>query len=75
MSVAQKMKDSRNNDAFFNYQKQIEAFYNEYKHQTELKEMENRLYQRIMKDISVKVINEASPTIREIGKEFEKYFK
>lgn len=52
-----------------------ESFYREYKHQKELTDLENRLYERIMKKLTVEVNNEASPVIADLRKEIEKMLK
>lgn len=39
-----------------------------------MKEMEEEVYQRVMKSLSVEVKDEASPAIREMRKEIEKLF-
>ena len=52
--------------------KQTEAFYKEYKHQKELTDLENRLYERLIKKLTVEVKNEASPVISDLREEIEK---
>lgn len=47
----------------------MDEFYKEYKHQKELQDMEERLYNRIMKSINIKIVDAASPAIDEIGKQ------
>ena len=51
-----------------------EGLYKEYKHQRELQEMEERIFQRLMKKFVVEVKNEASPAIKEIKEEIDKLF-
>ena len=53
----------------------IESTYQEYKHQKELKEMEDRLYKRIIDKFSVEVKNEALLEIKELNKEIDKLLK
>lgn len=49
-----------------------ESFYREYKHQKELTDLENRLYERIMKKLTVEVNNMASPVIADLRTEIQK---
>ena len=44
---------------------------NEEQHKRELADLEERVYQRVMKRIQVEVKNEATPAIREIRRELE----
>lgn len=44
----------------------------DYKRKRELEEMEERIYQRVMKSIQVEVKDKASPVIKEINKELNK---
>lgn len=49
-----------------------EAFYKEYKHQKELIDLENRLYERLIKRLTVQVNDEASPVIADLRTEIQK---
>lgn len=47
--------------------KVVESFYNEYKHQKEMLELEERLYKRIMDAFNIQVKDEATPIIEELS--------
>lgn len=54
------------------HNRMLEETYQEFKHQRELEELEDRLYKRIMKDLSIEVVDKASPVIANLNKELAK---
>ena len=72
-SLAEKYRDAhRSNNAAANYAKQIQEFYDEWKHQVELQKMAEQIYQRVMKDINIKIVNDAEPAIQDLVKQIDR---
>lgn len=53
----------------------VDGFYKEYKHQAELKQMEENIYNRLIKDINIEIVDKATPAIKELDKQIRDIFK
>lgn len=53
----------------------VDSFYQEYKHQAELKQMEENIYNRLIKDINIEIVDKATPAIKELDKQIRDIFK
>lgn len=53
----------------------VDSFYQEYKHQAELKQMKENIYNRLIKDINIEIVDKATPAIKELDKQIRDIFK
>ena len=53
----------------------IDGLYQEYKYQAELKQIEENIYNRLVKGINIEIVDKATPAIKEIDKQIRDIFK
>lgn len=73
--ISEETKKSPTYQLYKQHRNMVDGFYQEYKHQAELKQMEENIYNRIMKDINIEIVDKATPAIKELDKQIRDIFK
>lgn len=73
--ISEETKKSPTYQLYKQHRNMVDSFYQEYKHQAELKQMEENIYNRLIKDINIEIVDKATPAIKELDKQIRDIFK